>query len=166
MRPGSYYQPILWTEPDLRNWGNPQWCKSPRNVPRCVTFGAAASREKLLAALRFVISLALQNIWPLPGNSQRTSVNQLQVEISVSSDLPHGWYLLTAPTFSRDWTQSSRDRRLIPFEGGLGRALQTAKKAVDWNIALYSNVICPIGRFTPKWQISLQCTSLHARGPK
>jgi hypothetical protein len=108
------------------------------------------------------IATLVQNIWSLPGNSQRTSVNQLQIETSLSYDLPHGWYLLTAPTLSADWTQSRGDRWLVPFGGGAGRTLEIGKKAVDWNIALYSNAIRPADQ--PTWQISLQCTLLSPRG--
>jgi hypothetical protein len=108
------------------------------------------------------IGTLVQNIWSLPGNSQRTSVNQLQIETSLSYDLPHGWYLVTAPTLSADWTQSSGDRWLVPFGGGAGRTLEIGKKAVDWNIALYSNAIRPADQ--PTWQISLQCTLLYPRG--
>jgi hypothetical protein len=110
------------------------------------------------------IAMAVQNVWSVPGNSQRASVDQLQIETSLSYNLPHGWYLLTAPTFSADWTQSSGDRWLIPFGGGVGRTLEIAKNAVDWNIALYSNAIRPVGQFSPKWQLSLQWTLLHPRG--
>jgi hypothetical protein len=109
------------------------------------------------------IATVVQNIWSLPGNSQRTSVNQLQIETSLSYDLPHGWYLLTAPTLTADWTQSSGDRWLVPFGGGAGRTLEIGKKAVDWNIALYSNAIRPVDQLYPKWQISLQCTLLYQR---
>jgi hypothetical protein len=110
------------------------------------------------------IATAVQNIWSLPGHSQRTPVNQLQVETSLSYNLPRGWYLLTAPTFSSDWTQSSGDRWLVPFGGGAGRTVELGKKAVDWNIALYSNAIRPGGQLYPKWQMSLQWTLLYPRG--
>jgi len=108
----------------------------------------------------------VQNIWSLPGNSQRTSVNQLQIETSFSLNLPHGWYLLTAPTISADWTQSNGERWVVPFGGGVGRTLEIAKQAVDWNIALYSNAIRPEGELYPKWQMSLQCTLLYPRGSR
>ena len=107
------------------------------------------------------IATVAQNIWSLPGNSERASVNQLQVETSLSYNLPHGWYLLTAPTFSSDWTESSGDRWLVPFGGGVGRTLEIARKAVDWNIALYSNAIRPVGQSSPEWQIIFQCTLLY-----
>jgi hypothetical protein len=91
-------------------------------------------------------------------------VNQLQIETSLSYNLPHASYLLTAPTFSADWTQSTGDRRLVPFGGGVGRTLEIAKRAVDWNIAPYSNAIRPGAQPYPKWKISLQCTLLYPHG--
>jgi Putative MetA-pathway of phenol degradation len=110
------------------------------------------------------IATAVQNIWSLPGNSHRTPVNQLQIETSLSYNLPHAWYLLTAPTFTGDWTQSSGERWVVPFGGGVGRTSELGKKAVDWNIALYSNAIRPVGQLYPKWQMSLQWTLLYPRG--
>jgi hypothetical protein len=110
------------------------------------------------------IATAVQNIWSISGNAQRTSVNQLQIETSLSYDLAHGWYLVTAPTFSADWTQPSGDRWLAPFGGGVGRVSEIGKKAMDWNIGLYSNAIRPGGQLYPKWQMSLQWTLLYPRG--
>jgi hypothetical protein len=109
------------------------------------------------------ITTVVQNIWSLPGNSQRTPVNQLQIETSLSYNLAHGWYLLTAPTFNSDWKQSV-DRWVVPFGGGAGRTSEIAKKGLDWNIALYSNAIRPVAQHYPRWQISLQCTLLYPRG--
>jgi hypothetical protein len=110
------------------------------------------------------IATAVQNVWSLPGNSHRASVNQLQIETSLSYNLSHAWYLVTAPTFTADWTQSSGDRWLVPFGGGIGQTLKIAKRAVDWNIAVYSNAIRPGAQPYPKWQLSLQCTLLYPHG--
>jgi hypothetical protein len=107
---------------------------------------------------------AVQNIWSLPGDSKRSSVNQLQIETSFSFNLPHDWYLLTAPTISADWHQSRKDRWVIPFGGGVGRTFKMAKQVLDLNIALYSSAIRPEGEHDPKWQLSVQCTLLYPRG--
>ena len=140
-------------------------------IPTATATTTGAGKWGLGPSLAFVVQpnwgsmiTAVQNVWSLPGRSQRASVDQLQIETSLSYNLPHGWYLLTAPTFSADWTQSSGERWLIPFGGGVGRTVEIAKNAVDWNIALYSNAIRPVGQAPPKWQMSLQCTLLHPRG--
>ena len=140
-------------------------------IPTATATTTGAGKWGLGPSLAFVVQpnwgsmiTAVQNVWSLPGSSQRASVDQLQIETSLSYNLPHGWYLLTAPTFSADWTQSSADRWLIPLGGGVGRTVEIAKNAVDWNITLYSNAIRPVGEASPKWQMSLQCTLLHPRG--
>jgi hypothetical protein len=109
------------------------------------------------------VGVVVQNIWSLPGNSPRSSVNQIQIETSLSYDLPNGWYLVAAPTIAGDWKQSGRDRWLVPVGGGVGRTLNIANQAADVNIALYSNAIRPARQFFPKWQMSLQCTLLYPR---
>jgi hypothetical protein len=140
-------------------------------IPTATDMNTGAGKWGLGPSVAFVvqpnwgsIATATQNVWSLPGNSNRASVNQVQIETSLSYNLPHAWYLLTEPTFTADWTQSSADRWLAPFGGGVGRTSEIAKKALDWNIALYSNAIRPGSQSYPKWQITLQCTLLYPHG--
>jgi hypothetical protein len=152
--------------------GTVVWAVGPSLlIPTATDTTTGAGKWGLGPSLAFVIQpnwgsivTAVQNVWSFPGNSQRTSVNQLQIETSFSYNLPHGWYLLTAPTLSADWTQSSGDRWLVPFGGGIGRTLEIGKKAGDCNVALYSNVIRPVGQSSSTWQMSVQCTLLYPRG--
>jgi hypothetical protein len=140
-------------------------------IPTATDTSIGAGKWGLGPSVAFVLqpswgsmATALQNIWSISGNAQRTPVNQLQIETSLSYDLPQGWYLVTAPTFSADWTRSSGDRWLVPFGGGVGRVSEIGKKAMDWNIGLYSNAIRQGGQLYPKWQLSLQWTLLYPRG--
>jgi hypothetical protein len=110
--------------------------------------------------------LVVQNIWSLPGHSNRASVNQVQIETSFSRNLPHGWYLVTAPTIDADWTQATGERWLVPFGGGAGRTFDIGKQAVDSNVTLYYNAIRPASQFFPLWQLSLQFTLLYPKQHK
>jgi hypothetical protein len=110
--------------------------------------------------------VAAQNLWSLPVNSRRASVNQLQIEASFSYNLPHDWYLFTNPTFNANWADSGDGRWLVPFGGGLGRTFRIGRQAVDWNVALYSNTIRPAPRLFPKWQLSTQFTLMYPRKRK
>jgi hypothetical protein len=105
----------------------------------------------------------VQNIWSLPGNPHRTSVDQIQIETSISYNLPYGWYLVAAPTIDADWTQTTGQRWLVPFGGGAGRTFNISNQAVDSNIALYYNAIRPASHLSPKWQISVQFTLLYPK---
>lgn len=103
------------------------------------------------------------NIRSLPGNPARNPVHVLQIETSLSFNLRNEWYLFTSPTITADWTQSGKDRWLVPFGGGFGRTMNIAKQAVDLNVALYTHAVRPYSLFSPKWQIGLQCTLLYPR---
>jgi hypothetical protein len=105
-----------------------------------------------------------QNLSSLPGHSNRVSVDQMQIETSVSYNLPRDWYLLTAPTINADWTQVTGNRWLVPLGGGAGRTLEMGHYAVDVNLALYYNAIRPSP--APKWQLSLQFTLIYPKEQK
>ncbi|MGA3315309.1 MAG: hypothetical protein ABSC64_02590 [Candidatus Korobacteraceae bacterium] len=110
--------------------------------------------------------VVVQNIWSLPGHSSRATVNQIQIETSLSYNLPHGWYLVTAPTINADWRQATGQRWLVPFGGGAGRTFNIRNQAVDSNVALYYNAIRPASRLFPRWQLSLQLTLIYPKEHK
>jgi hypothetical protein len=110
--------------------------------------------------------VVVQNVWSLPEHSSRDLVNQIQIETSLSWNLRHGWYLVTAPTITADWTQATGNRWLLPFGGGAGRTFDIHNHAVDSNLALYYNAERPEGQFFPRWQLSLQFTLIYPKGHK
>jgi hypothetical protein len=109
------------------------------------------------------ILVAAQNVWSLPGHQQRGGVNQMQVETSLSLNLPENWYVFTGPTINAAWTETRRDRWLLPVGGGFGRTTNIGKQAVDMNVSAYYNAIRPATLFYPTWQLNLQLTLLYAR---
>ena len=108
----------------------------------------------------------IQNLWSIGGNSQRAAVNQLELDLSFSYNLPHGWYLTSAPTITADWTQVTDERWLVPVGGGAGRSFNLGKQALDSNIALYWNAVRTANQLSPKWQISWQFTLLFPKQHK
>jgi hypothetical protein len=102
----------------------------------------------------------VQNIWSVAGGSNRSPVNQLQLEPLFSYNLPRGWYLISNPTIVADWTQPKSQRWLVPIGGGAGRSFDIGKQAVDSNLTLYWNAVRPGNPFSPKWQLNLEFTFL------
>jgi hypothetical protein len=112
----------------------------------------------------------VQNIWSVAGGSNRSPVNQMQLEPMFSYNLPRGWYLTSSPTIIADWTQPSSKRWLVPIGGGAGRSFKIGKQAVDSNLTLYWSAVRPENLFLPKWQLCLEFTFLfpitkHSRTP-
>ena len=107
--------------------------------------------------------VVVQNISSLPGHSSRATVNQIQIETSLSYNLPLGWYVVTGPTINADWTQTDGERWLVPVGGGAGRTFNIHNQAVDANVALYYNAIRPARQLFPRGQLSLQLTLLYPK---
>ena len=110
--------------------------------------------------------LLVQNIWSIAGGSNRSPVNQLQLEPSFSYNLPRGWYLTSQPTITANWAQPTGDLWLVPIGGGAGRTFNIGNQAIDSNLAVYWNAIRPKNQFSPKWQLSLQFTFLFPKSSK
>lgn len=92
----------------------------------------------------------VQNFWSIAGGSNRSPVNQLQLEPMFSYNLPRGWYLTSQPTITADWIQATSDRWLLPIGGGVGRSFDIGKQAIDSNITAYWNAVRPANQFSPK----------------
>ncbi|HSY65173.1 MAG TPA: hypothetical protein VK829_11270 [Terriglobales bacterium] len=106
------------------------------------------------------VGVLVENIWSVAGGSNRSPVNQLQIEPLFSYNLPRGWYLTSNPTIVADWTQPTTERWLLPIGGGAGRSFSIRKQAADSNLTLYWNAIRPANQFSPKWQLILEFTFL------
>lgn len=106
------------------------------------------------------VGALVQNIWSVAGSSNRSQVNQLQLEPLFSFNLPRGWYLTSNPTIIADWTQATDRRWLVPIGGGPGRSFNIGKQAVDSNLTFYWNAVRPGNPFSPRWQLNLESTFL------
>lgn len=109
------------------------------------------------------VGVLVQNIWSLPGNNKRSSVNQMQLQPMFSYNLSQEWYLTTSPTIIAEWTQDSSERWLVPIGGGAGKTFKLGSQPIDTNVTLYRNAIRPASQLTPKWQLSVQVTLLFAK---
>jgi len=110
------------------------------------------------------LSVLVHNYWSIAGGSNRSDVNQLQLEPTLSYNLPHGWYLTSQPTIGADWTQPTSERWLLPIGGGVGRSFNLGKQGIDSNLAVYWNAVRPTNQ--PKWQLSLQFSFLFPKHPR
>ena len=106
----------------------------------------------------------VHNYWSIAGGSNRSDVNQLQLEPTLSYNLPHGWYLTSQPTIGADWTQPTSERWLLPIGGGVGRSFNLGEQGIDSNLAAYWNAVRPTNQ--SKWQLSLQFSFLFPKHPR
>jgi hypothetical protein len=106
------------------------------------------------------VGALIQNIWSVVGSSNRSLVNQLQLEPLLSYNLPRGWYLTSNPTIIADWTQPTSQRWVVPIGGGPGRSFNVGNQGMDSILAFYWNAVRPTNPVSPKWQLNLEFTFL------
>jgi hypothetical protein len=106
------------------------------------------------------VGALVQNVWSVAGSSNRSPVNQLQLEPLFSYNLPRGWYLASNPTIIADWTQPTSQRWIVPIGGGPGRSFDVGKQGMDSNLTFYWNAVRPTNSASPKWQLNLEFTFL------
>jgi hypothetical protein len=103
------------------------------------------------------IGVVAHNKWSIAGDSSRTTVNQLALELSASWNLAHGWYLTTHPELDADWSTHVGHRWTVPMGGGIGRAFEVGPQSFSGAVTVYRNAMSAT---SARWQINLQLALL------
>jgi hypothetical protein len=102
----------------------------------------------------WVLGVLANNQWSVAGWGERNQNNFL-LQPFVNYNLPHGWYLTTAPILTADWNAEHRDMWTVPVGGGFGRIVKLGGKLpVNFKLTAYDNVCTP--RNGASWQLQFQ----------
>jgi hypothetical protein len=102
----------------------------------------------------WVIGALANNQWSVAGWGPHNQNNFL-LQPFINYNLPHGWYLTTAPILTANWNAEHRDRWTVPVGGGIGRIVKLGGKLpVNFKLAAYDNVCTP--RNGASWQLQFQ----------
>jgi hypothetical protein len=98
-----------------------------------------------LFALRghWTFSLIANQQWSFAGDSTRDSVSLLQLQPSVSYILDHGWFVVSGPLISADWTEPSGNEWTVPVGAGAGRVFSVGNRKMSLQLEAYANAIRP-----------------------
>jgi hypothetical protein len=102
----------------------------------------------------WVVGALANNIWSFAGSSKDPDVNQFLLQYFINYNMAHGWYLVSAPIITADWTRDSGDQWTLPLGGGFGRVFNIGAQPVNVSLQAYDNVITPEGG--PDWQLRFQ----------
>lgn len=106
-------------------------------------------------------SLVVQDLRAVGGDRSRSPLHQFEMDVTVSRNLPGGWYVGSAPAITADWTQTVGQRWVVPLGVMAGRSGTIRRQAIDWNVGVYRLSIRPTD--APVWQAALQFTALYPR---
>jgi len=103
---------------------------------------------------RWIFGVLANNLWSVGGNANREDVDSMTLNPFVYYNFPKGWYLVSSPTISANWTEESENRWIVPVGGGVGRILNLGEQKVNLFAQAFYNVeqTTAIG----DWSLSLQ----------
>jgi hypothetical protein len=149
------------------------------------TFPTATSRElgagkwsagptavALLMEGPWVVGMLANNQWSFAGWGD-DDVNALLMQPFVNYNFGKGWYAVTAPILTADWTAAKGDQWTVPLGLGGGRTFRLgalpggealgnlAKLPINTSLQAYYNALTP--SFGPDWQLRFQVQLLFPR---
>jgi hypothetical protein len=118
-------------------------------------WGAGPSAVVVVTPGNWVVGALANNIWSFAGDSSDPEVNQFLLQYFVNYNFGEtGWYLVSAPIITADWTRDSGDQWTLPLGGGLGRVFNIGAQPVNMSLQAYDNVITTNGG--ADWQLRFQ----------
>jgi hypothetical protein len=109
----------------------------------------------------WVIGILGRQLWSIAGPSSRKDVSQLLLQPFVNYNLPGGWYLVSAPIITADWTAASGNRWSVPAGGGIGKIFHIGSQPMHASLQAFDYPIrTSLG---PSWAIRFQVQFLFPR---
>ena len=93
----------------------------------------------------------IRQLWSFAGDDDRPSVSQTLIEPFVNYNLPGGWYLISDPVITANWSAESGNRWTIPIGGGVGKLFKIGNQPINSRIEAYYNIERPDA--APDWQM-------------
>jgi len=87
-------------------------------------------------------------------------VNELTLNPFLFYNMSRGWYLITSPVITADWTAARNDRWDAPMGGGVGRVFRIGKQPVNARTQFLDHLATTNGG--PNWQLQAQVQLIFA----
>ena len=108
----------------------------------------------------WVVGALANQQWSYAGWGSK-DVSAFLVQPFVNYNLPHGWYLVTAPIMTADWKADSGNKWTVPVGGGLGKIQRFGKLPLNIQLQAFYNVEKPDN--AADWQLRFQVQFLFPK---
>jgi opacity protein-like surface antigen len=122
---------------------------------------AGPTAVALVTPKHWVIGVLVNNQWSIAGDPNRKSVNEFLAQPFVNYNMAGGWFLVSSPMITADWTAPSSQRWTVPVGGGFGRVFKIAGQAYNASVQAFYNVVHPDG--AANWQFRANLALLFPR---
>ncbi len=109
----------------------------------------------------WVLGALANNQWSYAGWGEN-DVNAMLIQPFINYNLPHGWYLTTAPIITANWEATSDERWTVPLGAGVGKIVKLGKLPLNVQLSAYYNVVTP-DTFGADWQLRFQVQFLFPK---
>jgi len=106
----------------------------------------------------WVVGMLINNVWSFAGSDSRDDVNQMLLQYFINYNLPHGWYLSSAPIITANWEAASGEKWTVPIGGGGGKIVRIGKLPLNCAVQGFYNVEKPSAG--GEWTLRLQAQIL------
>ena len=125
--------------------------------PRTLSMGPGA--VGLVMPKPWVIGALARQLWAVAGPNQ--NVNQSLLQPFINYNFPTGWYLVSSPVMTANWSAPSSQRWSIPVGGGVGKIFKIDGQAMNASLQAFDYVAHP--NLAPRWAIRFQIQLLFPR---
>jgi hypothetical protein len=125
--------------------------------PRTLSMGPGA--VGLVMPKPWVIGALARQLWAVGGPDQH--VNQTLLQPFVNYNFPDGWYLVSSPIMTANWSAPSSQRWSIPLGGGVGKIFKIDGQPMNASLQAFDYVAHP--NLAPRWAIRVQIQFLFPR---
>jgi hypothetical protein len=95
------------------------------------------------------------------GPQQPQGRKPAAVAAFVNYNLPGGWYLVSSPIVTADWTATSGNRWNVPVGGGIGKIFRIGSQPMNASLQAFDYPIHT--SFGPSWAVRFQLQFLFPR---
>ena len=162
MEPQFYFSPVR-PAPGKIIWGiGPQlWLPTATDDRLGVNkFGGGPAAVVVTSRGHFLFGSLINNVWT-GQNKEHQRIDQFTLNPFVFYNLQRGWYALSSPVMTSDWTARPGEKWTVPVGGGVGRILKVGVQPINARVQFWKDVEQPKGG--PSWTMQAQVQFLFIR---
>lgn len=154
INPTLFFSPA---KPGKFIWGIGPTLTAPTGQPDVFTSGKWSTGPAVVGLVmegHWVVGALANQQWSFAGWKDE-SVNQTLIQPFVNYNLPHGWYLTSAPIITANWSADEHeDIWTVPVGGGFGKIVHLGKLPINLQLQGFYNTVKPDD--AADWQLRFQ----------
>jgi hypothetical protein len=91
----------------------------------------------------WVMGVLVSQLWSVGGADERNDISGFLTQYFINYNLPHGWFITSAPIITANWKRPDGNKWVVPFGGGFGKVFRVGSQAMNFNTQIFYNAVKP-----------------------